>query len=64
LLCGFELIYLLTSAELSPPPEPYDTLADLEMKEALDIIRMVDSIINEVIDKLLNEVVEKVLREE
>jgi hypothetical protein len=34
------------------------------MKEALDIIRMVDSIINEVIDKLLNEVVEKVLREE
>jgi hypothetical protein len=34
------------------------------MKEALDIINMVDSIIDEVVDKLLNEVVEKVLREE
>jgi hypothetical protein len=40
LLCGFELINLHTSAELSPPPEPYDPLADLEMKEALDIIGM------------------------
>jgi hypothetical protein len=64
LLCGFELIYLLTSAELSPPPEPYDPLADPEMKEALDIISMADSIIDEVVDKLLNEVAEKVLREE
>jgi hypothetical protein len=34
------------------------------MKDALDIINMVDSIIDEVVDKLLNEVVEKVLREE
>jgi hypothetical protein len=34
------------------------------MKEALDIINMVDSIIDEVVDKLLNEVAEKVLREE
>jgi hypothetical protein len=64
LLCGFKLIYLLTLAELSPPLEPYDPLADPEMKEALDIISMADSIIDEVIDKLLNEVAEKVLREE
>jgi hypothetical protein len=64
LFCGFELINLLTSAELSPPPEPYDPLVDPEMKEALDIICMTDSIIDEVVDKLLNEVVEKVLREE
>jgi hypothetical protein len=64
LLCGFELIYLLTSAELSLPLEPYDPLADPEMKEALKIISMVDSIIDEVVDKLLNEVAEKVLREE
>jgi hypothetical protein len=60
LLCGFELIYLPTSAELSPPSEPYDPLADPEMKEA----SMADSIIDEVFDKLLNEVAEKVLREE
>jgi hypothetical protein len=64
LLCDFGLINLPTSAELSPPPELYDTLADPEMKEALDIISMADSIIDEVVDKLLNEVVEKVLRQE
>jgi hypothetical protein len=34
------------------------------MKEALDIINMADSIIDEVFDKLLNKVAEKVLREE
>ena len=64
MLCDFELINLPTSAELSLPPEPYNPLADLEMKEALDIISMTNSIIDEVVDKLLNEVVEKVLREE
>jgi hypothetical protein len=64
LLCGFELIILPTSAELSPPSEPYDPLADPEMKEALNIISMVDFIIDEVVDKLLNEVAEKVLRKE
>jgi hypothetical protein len=63
LLCGFELINFPTSAELSPPPEPYNPLADPEMKEALDIINMADSIIDKVVDKLLNEVVEKVLIE-
>jgi hypothetical protein len=64
LLCGFELICLPISAELSLPPESYDPLVDPEMKEALEIISMSDSIIDEVIDKLLNEVAEKVLREE
>jgi hypothetical protein len=64
LLCGFDLICLPTSTELSPPLEPYDPLADPEMKEALEIISMADSIIDEVVDKLLNEVAEKVLREE
>jgi hypothetical protein len=46
------------------PLEPYDPLADPEMKESLDIINMVVSIIDEVINKLLNEVAEKVLKEE
>jgi hypothetical protein len=64
LLCGFELICLPTLAKLSPPPEPYDPVADPEMKEALEIISMADSIIDEVIDKLLNEVAENILREE
>jgi hypothetical protein len=64
LLCGFELICLPTSAELSPPLELYDPLDDPEMKEALDIINMAESIIDEVINKLLYEAAEKVLREE
>jgi hypothetical protein len=64
LLYGFELNCLPTSAELSPPPELYDPLADLEMKEALEIIRLANSIIDEVVDKLLNEVAEEVLKEE
>jgi hypothetical protein len=34
------------------------------MKEALDIISIANSIINEVIDKLLNEAAEKILRED
>jgi hypothetical protein len=55
---------LPTTAELSPPSEPYNPLDDPEMKEALDIISMANSIIDEVIDKLLNEVAEKVLSEE
>jgi hypothetical protein len=64
LLYGFELICLPISAELSPPLESYDPLADPEMKESLDIINMAESIIDEVVNKLLNEVAEKVLREE
>jgi hypothetical protein len=34
------------------------------MKEALDIINMVESIVDEVGNKLLNKVAEKVLKEE
>jgi hypothetical protein len=34
------------------------------MKEALDIINMVESIIGEVVNKLLHKVAEKVLKEE
>jgi hypothetical protein len=55
---------LSITAELSPLPEPYNPLADPEMKEALDVISIANSIIDEVVDKLLNEAVEKILREE
>jgi hypothetical protein len=34
------------------------------MKEALDIISVANSIIDEVIDKLLNEAAEKILKED
>jgi hypothetical protein len=53
-----------TSAELSPPPKPFDPLADPEMTEALDIINMAESIVDEVVNKLLNEVAEKILKED
>jgi hypothetical protein len=62
--CGFGLINFLISAELSPPPEPYDPLADPKMKEAFEIINMAESIVDEVVNKLLNEVAEKVFKEE
>jgi hypothetical protein len=47
------------AAELPPPPEPFDPLADPETKKAIEIINM-----DEVVTKLLNEAAEKVLKEE
>jgi hypothetical protein len=64
LLYGFELINFPTSAELSSPLEPYDPLANPKMKEALEIINMAESIVDEVVNKLLNKVGEEVLKEE
>jgi hypothetical protein len=54
---------LPTTAELSPLPEPYNPLADPVMKEALDIMSIASSIIDEVV-KLLNEAAEKILKED
>jgi hypothetical protein len=63
--CGFRLIkFFSTVAELSPPPEPFDPLADPETKEALEIINMAKSFVDKVVNKLLNEVVEKILKED
>jgi hypothetical protein len=45
-------------------PEPYNPLADPVMKEALDIMSVANSIIDEVVDKLLNEAAEKILKED
>jgi hypothetical protein len=53
-----------TAAELSPPPEPFNPLADPETKKAIEIINMVEVIIYEVVTKLLTEAAEKVLKEE
>jgi hypothetical protein len=49
---------------LSSLPEPHNPLADPVMKEALDIMSIANSIIDEVIDKLLNEAAEKILKED
>jgi hypothetical protein len=53
----------LITAELSPLPKPYNPLADPVMKEAMDIMSIANSIVDEVVDKLLNEAVEKILKE-
>jgi Cu2+-containing amine oxidase len=53
-----------TAAELSPPPEPFDPLADPEIKKAIEIINMAKTIVDEVVTKLLTEAAEKVLKEE
>jgi hypothetical protein len=62
--CNFELIDFSTAAELSPPPEPFDPLADPETKKAIEIINIAESIVEEVVNKLLNEIAEKVLKED
>jgi hypothetical protein len=57
------LIFSIT-AELPPPPEPFDPLTDPETKKAIEIINIAESIVDEVVNKLLNEVAEKVLKKE
>jgi hypothetical protein len=51
-------------AELSPLLEPYNPLADPVMKEALDIMSVANSIVDEVVDRLLNKAAEKILKED
>jgi hypothetical protein len=55
---------LFITAELSPLPEPYDPQADPVMKEALDVMSVAKTIIDEVVDRLLNEAAEKILKED
>jgi hypothetical protein len=51
-------------AELPLPLEPFYPLANPEMKKAIEIINIAESIVDEVVNKLLNEATEKVLKEE
>ena len=53
-----------TTAELSPPPEPFDPMADPETMKTIEIINMAEAIVDEVVTKLLTEAAEKVLKEE
>jgi hypothetical protein len=58
------LFTLFTTAELSPPPEPFEPLPQAEAKESLEIISMAETIMDEVVSQLLTEATDKVLREE
>jgi hypothetical protein len=53
-----------TAAELSPPPEPFEPLAEAEAKESSEIISMAETIIDEVVTRLLTKAADKVLKEE
>jgi hypothetical protein len=55
---------LSTTAELSPPPEPFESLAEAEAKESSEIISMAETIMDEVVTQLLTEATYKVLKEE
>jgi hypothetical protein len=53
-----------TTAELSPPPELFESLVDPETKESAEIINMAERIMDEVVTPLLTEAADKVLKEE
>jgi hypothetical protein len=53
-----------STAELSPPTEPYDPEANPAMKAALETIRIAEEAVDEAVNKLLNEADEKILKED
>jgi hypothetical protein len=53
-----------TAAELSPPPEPFDPLADPGAEKTIEIINMAETIVDEVVTELLTEAANKVLKKE
>jgi hypothetical protein len=59
-----DLFIFYISAELSPPPEPFESLADPEAKKEDEITKMAEAIMDEAVTRLLNKVAEAVLKEE
>jgi hypothetical protein len=57
----FTIMFFIT-AGLSPPPEPYNPEADPVMKEALDVMKIANEVVDEVVDRLLHEAAEKILK--
>jgi hypothetical protein len=57
-------IMLFITAGLSPPPEPYNPESDPIMKEALDVMKIANEVVDEVVDRLLHEAAERILKEE
>jgi hypothetical protein len=58
------LLMFCIAAELSPPPEPFESLADPEAKKEDEITKMAEVIMDEAVNQLLNEAVEAILKEE
>jgi hypothetical protein len=52
----FEIYHhIFIIAGLSPPPKPYNPEAGPIMKEALDVMKIANKVVDEVVDKLLHE---------
>jgi hypothetical protein len=58
------LFMFFIAAELSPPSEPFESLADPEAKKEDEITKMVEAIMDEAVTQLLNEAAEAILKEE
>jgi hypothetical protein len=52
------------SAELSPPPEPFESQTEPEAKNEDEIIKMAKAIMDKVVTQLLKEAADVVLKEE
>jgi hypothetical protein len=59
----FSIIFFIATG-LSPPPEPYDPEADPVMKEALDVMKIANEVVDKIVDRLLHEATEKILKED
>jgi hypothetical protein len=57
-------IMLFITVSLSPQLEPYILEADPVMKEALDVMKIANEVVDEVVDRLLHEAAEKILKED
>jgi hypothetical protein len=55
---------LFIATGLSPPLEPYNPKADPIMKEALDVMKVSNEVVDEVVDKLLHEAAKRILKED
>jgi hypothetical protein len=58
------LFIFCIAAELSPPPEPFEPLADSEAKKEDEITKMAEAIMDKAVNQLLNKAAEAVLKDE
>jgi hypothetical protein len=54
------LFMFCIAAELSPPPKPFESLADPEAKKEDEITKMAETIMDEPVTQLLNKAAEAV----
>jgi hypothetical protein len=52
------------AAELSPPPEPFESTVDPEVEKEDEVTKVAKAILDEDVDRLLNEAAKAVLKEE